>query len=253
MTTRPPDPDVPRPLEPVPETRQALDELVTYGDTYGGQDLEAMLDVMARQVQALVPELVGLSVGPLRHGLTFTLASSSVAAAVLDATQYLDGGPCVEAAQTGGVVPAPPDDPLDEERWTMFSRAGSAEGIESSLSLPLYHDGELWGGVNLYAATPEAFDGHHDELAALLESPSAELITNADLSFATRLEAAAAPGRLRDRARVDTAVGLLAAQREISIEQAQHHLRDAAARAGVDEVEVARVILMIRGHEQPEE
>ena len=42
---------------------------------------------------------------------------------------------------------------------------------------------------------------------------AAEAVSNADLSFSTRLEAAAAPDRLRDRIAIDTAVGLLAALR----------------------------------------
>jgi hypothetical protein len=79
-------------LEPLPETQAALDELV---------DLEppsvaTILHVLEQHAHQLVPELVGLSVGLLHHGLTFTLVASDSVAAALDAVQYLEGGPCVD-------------------------------------------------------------------------------------------------------------------------------------------------------------
>ena len=206
-----------------------------------------MLPILARRVQSHVPQLVGLSMAVLQHGLTFTLASSALDIAVIDAAQYLDGGPCVDAVHRGEAIAANPGDPLDEAQWQLFSQLASARGIRSTLSLPLYDDGQLWGGLNLYAATPDAFVGHHHDLAGLLGSPPGEIVTNADLSFSSRLAAAAAPQQLRDRAQIDTAVGILAAQRRTSIDEARVHLREAAAQAGVDEVEVARVILIVRG------
>jgi hypothetical protein len=74
---------------------------------------------------------------------------------------------------------------------------------------------------------------------------AAEAVSNADLSFSTRLEAAAAPGRLRDRADIDTAVGLVAAMRGCDIDAARRHLTEAAARAGLSEAVVARVLVQV--------
>jgi GAF domain-containing protein len=171
--------------------------------------------------------------------------------ATIDAVQYLDGGPCVDAAATGAEVHAVMDDPLDEERWRMFSRAGAVEGVASSLSLPIYRDDAVVGGVNLYASTDGAFEGSQEALAALLGASAAEAVSNADLSFSTRLEAAAAPERMRERIHIDTAVGLIAAQRRISVEEAHDHLVQAAARAGVPEVVVARVVVVIHTQDGP--
>ena len=229
------------PLRPLPETQAALDELTDFGDP----DVAELLEDLGRRVSEIAPDAVGLSVGLVKDGLTFTLVSSDSRLAALDATQYLDGGPCVDAAETGSATTASTSDPLDEDRWHLFSQAGAVVGVASTLSLPIYRHGDVVGGLNIYGATQTAFDGLHEELASLLGARAVEAVTNADLSFTTRLDAVAAPRLLRERALVDTAVGLVAAQRGLSVEEAHDHLVRAAARAGVSETAVARVIVQI--------
>ena len=53
-------------------------------------------------------------------------------------------------------------------------------------------------------------------------------MTNADLSFSTRLDAADAPQQMRDRIEIETATGLLAARSGTDLEVAQRLLREAA-------------------------
>ena len=229
-------------LRPLAETQAALDELNDYDDP----DVAGLLDHLGRQVSEIAPDAVGLSVSLVKDGLTFTLVSSDVRLSALDAAQYLDGGPCVEAVDTGSGMTASMSDPLDEDRWSLFSRAGAQVGVASTLSLPIYRDGLVVGGLNLYGCTETTFAGHHEAMAGLLGARAAEAVTNADLSFSTRLDAVATPGRLRDRALVETAVGLIAAQRHVSVEEAQRHLTESAARAGVSEAVVARLVVQIR-------
>lgn len=229
------------PLRPLPETQAALDELNDFSDP----DVAELLTDLGQRVSDIAPDAIGLSLGLVRDGLTFTLVCSDSRLAALDVAQYLDGGPCVEAAQSGSATTANLSDPLDEDRWRLFSRAGAVVGVRSTLSLPIYRNGAVVGGVNMYGSTETAFDGLHEELAALLGARAAEAVTNADLSFSTRLDARAAPGLLRDRALVDTAVGLVAAQRDLSVDEAHAHLVAAAARAGISETVVARVIVHI--------
>jgi hypothetical protein len=75
-----------------------------------------------------VPECVGLSPALFDDGLTFTLAASDEEIAALDAVQYLDGGPCVQAAHDDETIEADPADPVDEERWRMYAQATAAAG-----------------------------------------------------------------------------------------------------------------------------
>ena len=85
------------PLEPVPETNRALTGLAGVVD----KPLGAELARKAALVEEVVPNLVGLSVATVREGLTFTLAATQEHIALLDAVQYVFGGPCVDAALQG--------------------------------------------------------------------------------------------------------------------------------------------------------
>ena len=87
--------------------------------------------------------------------MTFTLVAPNSAVAALDATQYIDGGPCVEAVnEPGKIIETQIEDLLDEDRWTVFARSSAAAGVASSLSMAIAREaGGVVGGVNLYAST----------------------------------------------------------------------------------------------------
>lgn len=225
-------------MQPIPETQQALDELSKGGDT----ELERTLLQMGRNTKRLVPECVGLSLATLHDGVTLTLVASSDEIAVMDAVQYLDGGPCVQAAHENQTLSVNADNLLSEDRWKMYAQASAAHGIASSLSLPLLHAGRVVGSINLYASTPDAFEGHHSDLAELLGASAASAVINADLSFATRLEAVEAPQRIADQDDINIAIGILSNNQSVDIGTARERLRQAAARAGITERQAARAV-----------
>jgi len=226
-------------VEPIPETRETLDLLVAQGDTM----LPTTLLRMGSRAVAIVPECVGLSLALLDHGLTLTLAATNDVVAGLDAVQYVDGGPCILGAHDSSIVDVTPEELLDEDRWRMYAQASAAAGVRSSLTLPVMDpEGAVIGTVNLYASTPTAFVGHHQELAQALHASAAEAVTNADLSFSTRLAALEAPQRLAEEHDVDIALGMITESQGVDIAAARQRLREAAARAGVSEQQAARVI-----------
>ena len=142
---------------------------------------------------------------------------------MLDASQYLDGGPCVEVSEGhADVVVFPGDDPLDEERWRLFSQATSAGGVASTLSLPLHEEGRSVAGFDKSWAAEQAFAGRIEQLAMLVGAAPTTAVSNADLSFSLRIEAAAAPRQMRDRAIIETAVGWVAGVKGIDVEAAAH-------------------------------
>ena len=69
---------------------------------------------------------------------------------------------------------------------------------------------------------------------------------NADLSFTTRTRATETPARIEDLDTLSRAAGILAAQQGISPREADAKLHDAADRAGVSVVAVARLIVRSR-------
>jgi GAF domain-containing protein len=231
------------PLEPIPETVEAVNEL---DPSEHAPDLLATLTRLASRAQEVVPDLVGVSIAMLEEGLTFTLAATADEIAVLDGVQYAAGGPCVEGALTNEVHEFNSDDVLDEHRWQLFAEATAAHTVRSTLTLPVVRDGVVEGSVNLYAASRRAFVDHHDELAEIFGAWAAGAIANADLAFTTRSEAQAAPRRVKERAIIDVAVGILAAGLRVDIKTAEDRLRNAAARAGVTLARLATDIVHAR-------
>jgi GAF domain-containing protein len=238
-------------LEPIPESIEALDELDPSGDT---DDLLAHLQQLANRAQALVPDLVGVSVARFDRGLTFTLVATAEEVAVLDAIQYAAGGPCVDAGHEGQVREFHNDDVLSETQWQMFAAATAARAVRSTLTLPLVGpDGGAVGTVNLYAGSVRAFGGHHEEMADLFGAWAAGAVANADLSFMTRRTAQEAPGRVREAVIIDTAVGILAANQDVDVETAERRLRTAAQQAGVSVAQLAADIVNANRHQEPNE
>ena len=241
------------PLEPLPETREALLSLGRWSD----RDLTAELIHQGEMAEDIVPNLVGLSLALVRDGLTFTIAATSEQLTLLDAIQYAFGGPCVEAALHDSTVLSGDTDAglLDEQRWVQFARAGAAHGVLSTLSMPIHKDGRVVAGVNLYAATPNAFAGREQRLAALLGAWAPGAVHNADLSFSTRASAREAPQVLNDSGVVDQATDVVIAACGVDEARARGIIADAARRAGQDELTV--VCELVRpylrdGHPQAE-
>jgi GAF domain-containing protein len=235
-------------LQPIPETRQAINELEP-----GDEIEDVLLDLIehGRHVRELVPDCVGVSLATVERGVTLTLVASDRDIALLDALQYLDAGPCVEAATAPGVVTFERDEVSSdadwESEWRLFAEGTSAAGVRSTLTLPILADGNAIGSVNLYAATPRAFEGLHEQVAAIFQAWAPGAVRNADLSFATREQARQAPRILRDAVRVDAAVGLLVAALGINEWEARRRVYDAAGRAGVTAVQLAKFVLSLLG------
>ena len=232
-------------MEPIPQTRDTLEQLVARGDTM----LPTILLRMGHRATAIVPDCVGLSLSLIEEGLTLTLAATGKTVAELDAVQYLDGGPCVLGAHENATIDVTPDDLLDEHRWLLYAQASAAAGIASSLTLPI-HDtaGNVIGTVNLYAATPDAFEGKHEALADALHASAAKAITNADLSFSTRLAALQAPQRLAEQYEVDIALGIIVERQGVDLATARERLQQAAARANISEAQAAKAIRGLLDH-----
>jgi GAF domain-containing protein len=234
-------------LEPLPETEEALNEYLEEGDA----DLRAVLLELGHQVVSLVPSCVGLSLGLVRDGLTFTLVATSQEVAAIDAAQYLDGGPCVDVATGAAALDLEIPEVLDEGRWSAFALTSAAHGVKSTLSLPLVRQGQLLGGINLYAAEPFAFHGKHAALAAALGASAEGAVVDADLQFTSRSRAVQAPATLAELRTIDVAVAYLAARDRTDVDTARARLEECATRAGATLVQAARMTtyLIAKDHE----
>jgi GAF domain-containing protein len=227
-------------MDPIPQTSEAIDE---FGPFFGDDDLLDTLTDMGRRVREVVPDCVGLSLASREHGVTFTLVASEVGIAALDGLQYLDGGPCVTAVDEERIIQFPDEDVLGEEAWQLFARGTAAAAVASTLTIPVMVGDEVTGSVNLYASSPEAFAGKHQEIADIVGGWAPGAVANADLSFSTRRTAQEAPRLLFEEMRLQVAVGILVATFGIGVEAARERLRDSAVRAGVDEAAMAKMVI----------
>jgi hypothetical protein len=230
-------------VELIPETLQALDEIDARIDDNDDNDLAARLTAAADRARDVAPGLVGVSVGSRELGVTFTLVATSEEIATLDAVQYVANGPCVDALDIGHGLTTSPGGLLSEPRWQEFARASAAAGVHSTLTFPVLLDDEVIATVNLYGGAEDTFVDRHDRLAVVMGAWAPGAVTNADLSFSTRALAQEAPELLREAAVLDTATGVVAAQRGIPLAEARAHLEDAARRAGIPVIRLARVII----------
>jgi GAF domain-containing protein len=230
-------------MEPIPETIEAVNELDPLVDV---ESLMAELVGLGNRAKRIVPDLVGVSIARLDQGVTFTLVATADEIAVLDAVQYVAGGPCVDAAVHDDVREFDGDDAFDEERWRLFSEATAWHAVRSTLTLPVMGGRGVLGTVNLYAASRNAFAGLREDLAEVFGAWASGAVANADLSFTTRSEARTAPQRIRDQNVVAVATGIVAAQLGVDVEAAQARLHDAAARGGVSVAHLARDIVRAR-------
>src|SRR5659263_95414 len=88
----------------------------------------------------------------------YTPAASHPVALQVDLIQYdTDQGPCLSAIRDQDMYTT--GDLRTEERWPAFAtRATTASGIRSMLSLRLFVEGDNLGALNMYSRQPDAFD-----------------------------------------------------------------------------------------------
>ena len=230
-------------MEPIPESLEVLRRLSSTGEV----DLVGNLKQAAGWVVRAVPECVALSIAHFDEGLTFTLTATSDEVRLLDAAQYLDGGPCEVSAVDGDEVDV--GDVLDEDRWHLFALASAVHGVRSSLSLPLRRGDTVYGSVNFYASSEYAFMGRERELAVMFGASVQEAVANADLSMASVGRARRAVTTLDERSvrqgggRETFRRVLKAARHGMTPNEAQQSLVDAATRAGVPVIALADLVL----------
>lgn len=230
-------------MTPPPEPRAAPDA----GSSGAAGDLLDGLLAVAERIRRVVPRLTGASLSVLTGGLTFTVVATSSATARLDAVQYLHGGPCVDDPGSCRALTTDGGDAAPNGRWHVFALANAAAGVASTLTLPVMEETRRVGSVNLYAASSRAFEGRHDTVAVLVEDWAAVAVHEADRSLRDRVAAETTPHHADDLGTVNRAIGTLISSRELAPGEAHAWLRNAAQRAGVTELDLARTLVGAKG------
>ena len=161
-------------------------------------------------------------------GRVVTVAASDPLGAQLDEQQYqIDEGPCLQALRTAQIVISP--DLSKEDRWDGYPQRAMTYGVSSVYSSPLIIRGQTLGVLNLYGATPGAFDG--DDCAATIAqivpltgvAITGTLRNYGDITLTDQLQEA-----LTSRSVIDQAMGIIMGAQHVTADQAFQILRTAS-------------------------
>lgn len=227
-------------MKPIPETIETAAELGRFDPDV---DVLQQLQRSADEVSALVPHCIGLSLAWMDEGIAFTLVATETEIAALDAVRYLENDPCVDVVRHDREPETSERDLLNEREWQLFAQTTAASRVRSTLTLPLLTAGQVTGSANLYAASDDAFEGHHEALARILGASAAHVVRNADLSFTSRQAAVDSPASARDQNVVDIALGMLISAFGLDASAAQQRMDDAARRAGLTREQFAHALV----------
>ncbi|NIZ93381.1 GAF and ANTAR domain-containing protein [Kineosporiaceae bacterium B12] len=202
--------------------------------------LVEVLHEVCRLAAASLPEADEVSITLVEDDRTRTAAFTGSLAATLDERQYEAGfGPCLDAAQSGGVLRV--QDTAAEDLYPAFAAVARRQGVTSVLALGLPMPTQVLGGLNLYRLHgTEPFSAETEAAAAQFGTYAAVALANAALlasreRLATHLQTAMASRSVIDQAKgivmsiaacdADEAFRLLAKQSQ----HANRKLRDIAA------------------------
>ena len=128
--------------------------------------------------------------------------------------------------------------PISTSAARQFSATAAAEGIGSTLSIPLVVAGDGVGALNIYCRRLNGFSAGDESMAMALGSAAAVTLTNARTYWKTARLAGQLQQALDSHGTVERATGILMAQHRCPADQALHLLAATAQRnhLTVDEV-----------------
>ncbi|SCE78328.1 GAF and ANTAR domain-containing protein [Micromonospora mirobrigensis] len=185
---------------------------------HGEADLNDVLTRIADVAKQAIPGTHEVSVTLIQGAEAHTAAFTGELALMLDLWQYEHGrGPCLDAATTGTAMIVA--DMATESRWPEWATRAHRAGAASSLSIGLPIQEAFVGALNIYGATPHAFD-EVTSLAQKLAGYAAIALANAHLYESTATLAQQMQVAMQSRAVIEQAKGIIMGQRRCTAEEA---------------------------------
>src|SRR6201996_7740452 len=179
-----------------------------------------------RSARLLDVSAVGLLLADQRGELR-VVAASSEAARLLELFQLQnDQGPCLDCFRSGHPVAAP--NLGADQRWPRFAAAAGQAGFSAVQALPMRLRDQVIGALNLFRATPGAFDAVSVQVGqALADVATIGLLHERSMRRSDTLNEQLQTA-LNSRVIIEQAKGKLAERLGIDVDQAFTLLRDQA-------------------------
>ena len=189
--------------------------------------LDEFLDRVVHLATQLIAPPAACGLTMCRDGRLFTRVATGDVAARVDEIQYVRNcGPCVDTLRTGVVVQV--DDYTGDDRWDGHGAHALADGVVSSLSLPLVVGGRTVAALNLYADRPGAFAGAPRRQAEAFAGQCAAALTLALRQSGQAEVRHQLLEAMASRSVIDQAIGILMGQQRCTATTAFGLLRRAS-------------------------
>jgi GAF domain-containing protein len=188
-------------------------------------NLQAVMRRVAETGRAVLADCESASITIIERGRPVTVGSSNDTAQALDDAQYSAGeGPCLAAAQEGRTIRI--DDTGNDERWPRFVASARANGIRSSLSVPIDVEGaDTFAGFNVYGNALGGFSDADAQLCQAFAAQASIVVANAQAYFAAFELSRNMAKAMESRAEIEQAKGVLISTHRIDADAAFDLLR----------------------------
>ncbi|GAA2567849.1 GAF and ANTAR domain-containing protein [Winogradskya consettensis] len=215
-----------------------------FGEIAAGREGDAMTAAHALtrwSMRLLDVEGAGVMMAD-HHGVLRTMVVSSEAIRVLEAAELQAGsGPCVESHRRS-LSFFLLDTEVPDTRWPGFGAQARVAGMRAAHAVPVLHDNEAIGVLNLFRSAPGAFSESDTVLAwELADAASAAVSTRR--SAPAGADAGQVRAAVAGAALVERATGMLAVRLRIDPDTAGGVLRLAATQAGRSPSDLASAVI----------
>ena len=197
-----------------------------------GRDLAEVLAEITTIARRSMPGSDACSITLIRDDEPFTAAHDGRMALDADELQYQrDYGPCVDAGRSGQTFTV--EDMATEHRWSDYGPHAAAQGVGSSLSLPLPFQAATIGALNNYSTRRAGFGDVDVAVGEEVSSWVALAVATASAAASMAEEAANMRAAMVTRGTIEQAKGVLMERYKITADEAFSLLSRASQHTGL--------------------
>jgi GAF domain-containing protein len=156
----------------------------------------------------------------------FVTAAVEAVATLERVQENFQEGPCVDAVATAAPV-AVPDIAVGDasDRWPDYTIAAKNTGIQAVAGIPMLAEGVAIGAVNLYDSQPRNWSAEDLRIATIFASIATGYLAHASSAQQQQRTAEQLQQALNTRLIIEQAKGVLATQRQTTVDEAFKTLR----------------------------